>query len=500
MSCGFALFWSNTVSILAKLIAVCVCLLIGCVMSVCVKRAAAQFFRDINGGITALTVVVFLLMVLSVGMAVDFMRQETSRAELQNAVDRGILAAAAMTQTLDREQTVRAYMKSTNFIPDGYNLTVVPSTTSQGFTKLTANASYNLPTSFLKLAGITSLPVVAKGEAVEGISDIEVSLVLDVSTSMSYYTTGDGTESRLAVMKQAAKDFVDNMLNTSTSGTLTMSLVPFAGQVNPGAVAFNHLSNGTVHNYSHCIDFTDTDYETLAMPTMNSRNQTQYFNYSSPWNRHNGVTFPEVGWGWCPAANEEEIVYHSDNPTTLKTAIENLNSHEATGTQNGMKWGAMLLDSSSNALTSKLVTAGKVDAAHSALPAPHGTVTTKKFLVVMTDGNTTQQMRLNNSQYDSASERESWAENSPTNHGSQFHTSVERSEARARFLETCQAAKDAGIIVFTIGFDIEVGSNAHTDMSACATSASHFHDVDGLALTDAFNAIVQTIQKLKLVG
>jgi len=63
----------------------------------------------------------------------------------------------------------------------------------------------------------------------------------------------------------------------------------------------------------------------------------------------------------------------------------------------------------------------------------------------------------------------------------------------------CERAKAQGIIIFTIGFDVEVGSPAHTDMSQCASSSSHFFDVDGLELNDAFSAIAATIQKLKLI-
>ena len=119
----------------------------------------------------------------------------------------------------------------------------------------------------------------------------------------------------------------------------------------------------------------------------------------------------------------------------------------------------------------------------------------------MSDGNTTGQYRLNADKYDTAAERAHWTSNSSTNQGADFNFGyLDRAEARARVLEQCQAAKDAGIVVFTIGFDISEGSDAHTDMSACATSPSHFHDVDGLELATAFDKIVQTIQKLKLIG
>ena len=50
------------------------------------------FVSDKSGSVTAFTAVIFIMLVVSAGMAVDFMRHEYHRAELQDAVDRGVLA------------------------------------------------------------------------------------------------------------------------------------------------------------------------------------------------------------------------------------------------------------------------------------------------------------------------------------------------------------------------------------------------------------------------
>lgn len=465
------------------------------------RRILRAFCADDNGGITAFTAMIFTFMLLAFGMGVDFMRHETYRAELQNAVDRGVLAAAAFDQTIDAETTIRGYIASTNFVKDGYALNVVPTTTAAGLKKVDVTASYSMPTFFLKLVGISDMTIAAASAAVEGIDSVEVSLVLDVSTSMSYETTGGTTKSRLEVMQSSAKQFVDLILNGSPAGTLSMNLVPFAGQVNPGSVAFDHLRSSVVHNYSHCIEFTSSDYNTATMPGYRSRAQMQYFQFSKPWNQKNGVTYPEIGWGWCPGSGEEEIVYMSQSVSQLQTAIDNLNTHEATGTQNGMKWGVSLLDPSASTLVGKLVTAGQVDSTFSDRPFAYSKVSNKKFVVIMSDGNTTQQLRLKSWKYNSSSERAYYANNLSSNQGNDFnYNTTSTSAARSQFLSVCQQAKDAGIIIFTIGFDIIDGSAAQTDLSACATSASHFYDVDGLALNNAFSAIASTIQKLKLVN
>ena len=74
--------------------------------------------------------------------------------------------------------------------------------------------------------------------------------------------------------------------------------------------------------------------------------------------------------------------------------------------------------------------------------------------------------------------------------------SIGASEKDDNLDDICTAAKDQGIIVFSIGFEV-------TDYSAgvmedCATSPSHFYRVEGLDIEDAFAQIASEINKLKL--
>ena len=78
-----------------------------------------------------------------------------------------------------------------------------------------------------------------------------------------------------------------------------------------------------------------------------------------------------------------------------------------------------------------------------------------------------------------------------------YETIVNGSQSDTRLLNICTAAKNEGITIFTIGF--EAPTDAQAVMQSCATSPSHYYDVDGLEISDAFDAIVATIMKLKLV-
>lgn len=61
----------------------------------------------------------------------------------------------------------------------------------------------------------------------------------------------------------------------------------------------------------------------------------------------------------------------------------------------------------------------------------------------------------------------------------------------------CDAAKDEGIIVYTIGF--EAPRDGQRVLQDCASSDGHYFDVDGLEIEDAFSSIAASIRKLRLV-
>ena len=523
-----------------------------------------DFCDDVYGGMTALTVTVFLVMLVSVGMAVDFMRHETYRAELQDAVDRCVLAAAAFSQSIDAQTTCEGYLKSTSFVPEDVNLVVPPASETTGTRTITATADYEFNTFFLKLAGIPKLNVKAVGTASEAASKIEVSLVLDISTSMVINNSGDTSNTRLEVLQSSAKQFLDLVFSPVNNDRLTMSLIPFAGQVNVGSTAFNYFNDSALHSYSHCLEFTSSEFNFVAnaatdetanplntmttAPAANSLSQMQHFNFSKYWDGETNTysygpskknAAPgqskkmNVGWGWCPT-DTQQIEYFQTDKEILKNRIDALQTHEATGTFYGAKWGAMLLDPSAIDLTSALITAAEVDSAQSELPRAYDDDEVQKVLIIMSDGATTAQSRVVSDAYDETSDYEFWADNLSDNQEADFiNTDVtgaqifdgymtdgtwttdsgvaSREAARMAFLDVCETAKDNGVVVFAIGFDLEPDKNtaaqdeidsaarARADLEACATS-EFFYDVEGPELLNAFSEIASTIQKLRLVN
>lgn len=65
-----------------------------------------------------------------------------------------------------------------------------------------------------------------------------------------------------------------------------------------------------------------------------------------------------------------------------------------------------------------------------------------------------------------------------------------------RLASICQAAKDKGIIVFAVGF--EVTDDSAAVMRNCASTPNHFYRVEGLDIEYAFASIANQINQLKL--
>ena len=75
-------------------------------------RHIRSFAQKEDGAIMAFGLIIFMLMLMSGGMAIDLMRREAARVVLQNTVDRAVLAAADLDQLEDAENVVNGYFDS----------------------------------------------------------------------------------------------------------------------------------------------------------------------------------------------------------------------------------------------------------------------------------------------------------------------------------------------------------------------------------------------------
>nr|WP_282567803.1 pilus assembly protein TadG-related protein [Devosia sp. 1635] len=428
-----------------------------------------EFNQATNGNVAVLTAFSLIPMLVLAGGATDVARHESYRVQLQDGVDRAVLAAASLSQTQPIEATVGEYLKSLPFITDVDVQVDADSSTNNR--EVTVTATYNMETSFLRLISIESIDVTARATAVEKRQNIEISLVLDISGSMR-----NGSPSRIRLLKPAAKQFIETILNEESAAYTSVSIVPYAGSVNPGAMAFGGLGIPRRHNHSSCVEFTAGDYATGVIP-FNQRTQVAHFT-----NSHQGVSYPGLGWPWCPL-EDTSISYITNDANYLKSRIDSLIMYDGTGTAIAVKWGMLLLEPAAQPLMAYAASHGMVPAEFSSRPARFDDPNTIKFIVLMTDGDITEQRRPNVYDYPRAKEQDNY-------------TSQNRNSARDSMYAVCNRAKANGVIVFTIGF--QVSSQGRAEMQNCASSISHFYDVNGIDIDAAFRSIATAIQKVRL--
>jgi Flp pilus assembly protein TadG len=439
-----------------------------------------RLLQDQQGNVAIIVAFMILPMLVLAGGATDVARYEMYRVQLQDGVDRAVLASASLTQRMDVEKTAAEYLKTVSFI-DAVDLDF-DYTAALNHRAVTITGRYDMPTSFLPLIGINTLSMMATATAQERKQNLEISLMLDISGSML-----DNNPSRISLLRPAAKQFIDAMITPDTAPYTSISIVPYAGTVNPGAVAFGLLGVTRQHNYSSCIEFDHTsnkDYGTGMVP-FNLRAQVPHFT-------HNHAGNPAgKEWSYCPY-EATSITYLSNNATALKARIDSLKLHDGTGTGVATNWGYLLLDPSARSFIARMAAAGQVPMQFANRPAAFDDGETLKILVLMTDGEISHQQRPTQYSYPRAKEGSASLQSPPYQYDRKNGTAL-KPTASDSLRRVCQVAKANGVIIFTIGF-----YTTSDDLKTCASSASHFFNVNGSGITLAFQAIANNIQNLKL--
>ncbi len=478
--------------------------------------------RDEEGSVTAFIVVMFLTMVVASGMAVDFMRHETARADLQNALDRGVLAATNLAQGVsDKEQVVEEYMLSRSFKPAALSLDVDyldpsdPDYNPNKFT-VTAEAAYELPTFFLKLIGFNTMTIPANSSATHIQNDLEVALVLDVSSSMvKDYSRSSGDQiipknstqvTKLELLQEAAVDFVEEILSGDRVEKSLVSLVPYSSNVALPSSLASFYNFDTHHNHSYCVEFDNSDYSDTDITASQSLEQYQHYGESSSHVselRTKGYIGSSEYVYICPS-EENEVTAYSNSVSDLTSAINGMRPERMTATFAGMKWATALLDPESQRIVSTMVSSGELSDSFDGAPVDYNTVGVTKAIVLMTDGGNTDQRRVKWSTYNWVRSNwgSNWFNNNYPNSGWlqdyvwNNKNSWSNGEGDDLMHDICDAAKSAGIVVYTIGF--EVTDITASKLSYCATDASKHYLVEGVDISTAFDQIAADVQSLKL--
>lgn len=511
-----------------------------------------------DGNVTVFSVFMLVLILVITGASVDIMRFEATRAKLQGTLDRAVLAAADLDQEQDPTTVVNDYMAKAGLADVLADVSV-----DQGmnYRTVTASGSSVMDMIFLHMSGIDTLTVPGLSVAEEKISDVEISVVLDISGSMG--------GSRIENMQTAAKEFVDTVVQeASDSGLTTVSLIPYNATVNLGSTLANYWTLSNLHNYSNCGTFPATAFNTVEIDPDVEIERLAHFDLYSTDQSSSSISNP-----WCKTGDQGAMMVHSSDATALKAHIDSLTAGGNTAIDLGMKWGVALLDPSSNPAVVAMAADGVVENNAADRPTSYDDPEAIKFVVVMTDGENTTQYDLksqhkygmsdiwiddrgtsstsddrfslkvqSNVYFWERYENSSWSyryDSSPDGgndarqmsnaelfarfgtkavakkmyykpyydgyvSGSEYNdvyygyeAIVNGSSADERLADICSAAKDAGVVVFAIGFEAPTGGQEA--MENCASSSSHYFDVDGVEITETFHAIARQINSLRLI-
>ena len=346
---------------------------------------ASRFQREEDGTLIIFALMLFTLMVMMGGLAIDLMKGETTRVNLVQTADRASLAAASMRNQLDPESVAADYMLKAGLSDQVASITVV---NDMNFRSVQIVGVADTNPLFLHMLGIQDYNVYANSKAEQGLGNIEISLVLDVSGSMS--------GQKLANLKIAASEFVDTVFAQDVDHRVSVAIVPYNAQVNVPNVLrdkFNAVNINGVAN-DNCAELPMGVYGTTAIPLETPLPMMAYADTAYATNKTTAFVSPldatyarpNYGSAYCKPTTVNLVRLPSDDPAALKAEINALQAGGNTSITLGMKWGVTLLDPSLRAAYSDFIGQGAIPASMPGRPFAYDDSHAMKVVLLMTDG------------------------------------------------------------------------------------------------------------------
>ncbi len=350
-----------------------------------------RFSKDERGSLTIFSIFLFVLLLMICGMAVDLIRHEYNRVAIQQTADAAVLSSSRIElDTGDVEGIVREYFEKAGYayaVPQG-GIDVQGSGTDNART-VTVNVSGSTNTMFMNMMGIDELQFVDTSQGSQSAIDVEVSLVLDISSSMN-------GSSRLPRLKTAVENFATLVIPENplaSPSDVSINVVPYSLSVNPGAAIASYFNIEGKHNYRDCIWFETSDYDSLSItprdpdPLATQRVYERYTHMADGSSGYyaNGV----VNLPMCPDHSIQPLLTERQE---VIDAVNALTGWDGTGIDIGAKWGLALLDPEFREIVDGLITSSDVNARMAGRPFNYGE--SKKYLVIMSDGENDSQRDL----------------------------------------------------------------------------------------------------------
>ena len=404
-------------------------------------RKATDFRSDERGAIAIFVLIIFVTMLLVGGIAVDVMRAEMRRVTYTQTFDRAVLAAANISLPPGQSPiTVGQSWYDVAGLGDeftvDYGAPVFTGTATSSSREARAVGSVRSYNHFMHMLGVPYFNMPVRSAAQQGVSKIEVMLVLDITGSMA---ESSGSTTKIEALRTAATNFVNILkFNRDAGGNYTIpkdpnnlisiGMVPYATNVNIPVALRNQFNatrisawtGGAVPGLADatCMEIPTSTYgstslsTTLAIPMMavadpvpratspttstNTFGGSVSLGFASPTLGGASGSLPYLQNGWVPCVNGDNpntaaseagsnrLVLPTTDPATLTNQIAQLEPLGATSIAVGMRWGTALIDEAARPIYSNLL--GGVPGM-AGRPANNSDNETRKIIVVMTDGN-----------------------------------------------------------------------------------------------------------------
>jgi Flp pilus assembly protein TadG len=263
-----------------------------------------KFAKNCSGNITIMASLSAMVLMGAVGAGIDMMRWSDAKTNLAAAMDNAVLSG---TQYLAEHQgdTAAAIEVARSLFAAEIKDAVLSSNTvdfklNSKRNGLAAFGKVEISTSFLKVVGIDRVLVLSDSVAEAAVaeaatsapsSDLEISVMLDVTGSMCNDGNGPCTSStKLNALKEAANELVETVIwDDQSTYTSKLAIVPFStrvrvGQDGAGSAMMKKLTDLTP-NFSgwrkECISgsSTGTTSETSGTWTCNKYSTTKVTNW-----------------------------------------------------------------------------------------------------------------------------------------------------------------------------------------------------------------------------
>lgn len=408
----------------------------------------ANFRSDVRGSVAMLFALSTLPMLFMAGAAIDYGRALKVRAQLQSVVDSTALAlvreprGTPVSRLQERADAYLAAMAERKFTATS---SIRVNVTGDNIS-VTARAT--MPTVFMKLVRQDVIDLGAAATATYARPKLQVALVLDNTGSMGFL-------GKMPALQTAATDLVTRLEGMAQNpGDVKVSLVPFNTQVRVDST----FASATWLRWDGALENPAFSPAMAAAPTpatwggcISDRDQP----YDVSGQRPVGGTSNYVAAN-CHYGSLQRMIGLTTNFSAVRTAIADMTPTGATNVTIGAAVGLAALTADS-------------PFGHASSSDPD----VQRFMIVLTDGNNTQNR---------------WGGNG--SEGNLYVPEIDR-----RLSQACAEARNRGVQVFTV----RVIAGNEPLLRSCATNTSMYYSASSAAeIAPIFARILEQISKPRL--